>query len=260
MDINSARVEELSSLATVGREHAEAIVRARTVQQQYFRRLEDLISVSGITEDFIEVNRAHLICRPPAVSPLPARPCASLSTLSFFGSASSSPPISHGSHGQGDLFKGSPDRDEVMSLAFSVDRLFTGRCPGDEDLQRHSGGQLQTSSQHRPSGGDVDAFNNKSPSSSSANHLATAGATTANSSSSSCNVGGSSAIELAHQPQPLQPQVCGIDESSNGAAPPPPKRKSDNLATQQPHPPASKKVCVVRGRELESWLNQFDSW
>lgn len=184
MDINSARVEELSSIATVGQEHAEAIVRARTVQHQLFRRfvfktdfsdilqsygtivqfawdisycrlshyvynvydnnrstgksleclywarehlplprgtlsnmkkitdfydalsrtinpirLEDLISVSGITEDFIEVNRAHLICRsPPASSFSTARPCAPMPSLAT--STSHAPPL-----GQGDLFK-----------------------------------------------------------------------------------------------------------------------------------------------------------
>ncbi|XP_022693761.1 F-box/WD repeat-containing protein 7-like isoform X2 [Varroa jacobsoni] len=291
MDINSARVEELSSLTTVGRELAEAIVRARTVKQQSFRRLEDLISVTGITEDFIEVNRAHLICRTPAVSALSTRPCSSESALALLGSANTSPPISHGTRGQGDLLKGNPDGDEVTSLASSVDRLLTSRIASDDDSQRedHSvpGDHIQTASQHKnhrlpsttsaamedadsssnkpstslsspsclssnlPSGGGAAAFSNSGTA-----HVYTCRSTITSSANSNHTI--SNSTELS----PLQPvqQQGSADDSSNGTILPPPKRKSDNLAIQQAHPPASKKVCVVRGRELETWLNQFDSW
>ncbi|XP_003740586.1 F-box/WD repeat-containing protein 7 [Galendromus occidentalis] len=112
MDINSAQAEELASLATVGPILAVAIVKAREESRGLlFRRLEDLIRVHGITEDFVEVNRAHLVCRP---SPTPADADGALETH---------------------LRNSNLERDEVNSLASSVDRLLSDKGgPPEEDL------------------------------------------------------------------------------------------------------------------------------
>ena len=58
IDVNRASVVELMRLPGVGRKKAEAIAAHRT--RAPYRRLEDLLSVKGISPGWLEKQRPHL--------------------------------------------------------------------------------------------------------------------------------------------------------------------------------------------------------
>jgi competence protein ComEA len=73
IDLNRATVVELVRLPGVGRKKAEAIVALR--QRAPLKRVEDVLSVKGISPGWLERNRAHLtVATPPPgrVAPLPS--------------------------------------------------------------------------------------------------------------------------------------------------------------------------------------------
>jgi competence protein ComEA len=73
IDVNRASVVELMRLPGIGRKKAEAIVAHRA--RAPYRRLEDLLTVKGVSHAWLEKQRAHLVFGPgsPASSP-PVRP------------------------------------------------------------------------------------------------------------------------------------------------------------------------------------------
>ena len=73
IDLNRASVVELMRLPGVGRKKAEAMVALR--QRAPFKRLEDVLTVKGISPRWLEKNRPHLAiggATPARVAPLPA--------------------------------------------------------------------------------------------------------------------------------------------------------------------------------------------
>jgi len=72
IDVNRASVVELMRLPGVGRKRAEAIA-ARRVRAP-FRRLEDLLSVKGVSPAWLEKQRPHLTAGP--ASPVASGPAA----------------------------------------------------------------------------------------------------------------------------------------------------------------------------------------
>jgi competence protein ComEA len=67
VDVGRAGVAELMRLPGVGRKKAEAIVARRN--QAPFRRLEDLLSVKGVSRAWLEKQRSHLtLGTPPAAT------------------------------------------------------------------------------------------------------------------------------------------------------------------------------------------------
>jgi competence protein ComEA len=73
IDLNRASVVDLMRLPGVGRKKAEAIVALR--QRAPFKRLEDVLTVKGISPGWLEKNRPHLaigVATPGRVAPLPS--------------------------------------------------------------------------------------------------------------------------------------------------------------------------------------------
>jgi len=58
IDINTANVSELSTLKGIGEKKAIAIVEYR--KTNCFKNIEDIVSVKGIGEKFLEKNRTNL--------------------------------------------------------------------------------------------------------------------------------------------------------------------------------------------------------
>ncbi|MBI1750251.1 MAG: helix-hairpin-helix domain-containing protein [Acidobacteria bacterium] len=65
LDLNSATVEELQQLPTVGPTAAKAIVRFRE-KSGPFRRVEDLLAVRGFTKKRLEKIRSYITVVPPS--------------------------------------------------------------------------------------------------------------------------------------------------------------------------------------------------
>jgi len=74
IDVNRASVAELMRLPGVGRKKAEAIAAHRA--RAPYRRLEDLLSVKGVSPRWLEKHRSHLAAGPasPAASAPASRP------------------------------------------------------------------------------------------------------------------------------------------------------------------------------------------
>ena len=74
IDVNHATVVELMRLPGVGRKKAEAIVAHRA--RAPYRRVEDLLTVKGVSRGWLEKQRPHLALGPaaPAASAPSARP------------------------------------------------------------------------------------------------------------------------------------------------------------------------------------------
>ncbi len=74
IDVNRASVVELMRLPGVGRKKAEAIVAHRA--RAPYRRLEDLLTVKGVSPTWLEKQRSHLALgqAAPAGTAPPARP------------------------------------------------------------------------------------------------------------------------------------------------------------------------------------------
>jgi competence protein ComEA len=74
IDVNRASVVELMRLPGVGRKRAEAIAAHRA--RAPFRRLEDLLTVKGVSAAWLEKQRPHLAVGPasPVLPAPPARP------------------------------------------------------------------------------------------------------------------------------------------------------------------------------------------
>jgi competence ComEA-like helix-hairpin-helix protein len=64
LDLNSATIEELQSLPTVGPVAAKAIVRFRE-KSGPFRKVEDLLAVRGFTQKRLKTLRPYIIVTPP---------------------------------------------------------------------------------------------------------------------------------------------------------------------------------------------------
>ncbi len=73
IDVARASVAELMRLPNVGRKKAEAIAAARA--RTPFQRVDDLLSVKGVSPAWLERNRAHLTVSPggPARAAAPAK-------------------------------------------------------------------------------------------------------------------------------------------------------------------------------------------
>jgi len=69
LDLNTATVEELQTLPTVGPAAAKAIVRFRE-KSGPFRKVEDLLAVRGFTQKRLKTLRPYITVTPP---PIPKR-------------------------------------------------------------------------------------------------------------------------------------------------------------------------------------------
>jgi len=69
LDLNTATVEELQTLPTVGPAAANAIVRFRE-KSGPFRKVEDLLAVRGFTQKRLKTLRPYITVTPP---PIPQR-------------------------------------------------------------------------------------------------------------------------------------------------------------------------------------------
>ncbi len=69
LDLNTATVEELQQLPTVGPAAAKAIVRFRE-KSGPFRKVEDLLAVRGFTQKRLKTLRPYITVTPP---PIPQR-------------------------------------------------------------------------------------------------------------------------------------------------------------------------------------------
>ena len=67
IDLSRASVAELMRLPSVGRRKAEAIVALRA--RAPLRRVEDLLSVKGVSSAWLEKQRAHLVVSATAPAP-----------------------------------------------------------------------------------------------------------------------------------------------------------------------------------------------
>lgn len=68
LDLNTATIEELQSLPTVGPVAAQAIVRFRE-KSGPFRRVEDLLAVKGFTKKRLAKIRPYITVTPPPAKP-----------------------------------------------------------------------------------------------------------------------------------------------------------------------------------------------
>jgi len=66
LDLNSATVEELQNLPTVGPTSARAIVRFRE-KSGPFRRVEELLAVRGFTKKRLAKIRPYITVNPPSI-------------------------------------------------------------------------------------------------------------------------------------------------------------------------------------------------
>ena len=66
LDLNTATVEELQTLPTVGPAAAKAIVRFRE-RSGLFRRVEDLLAVRGFTQKRLKTLRPYITITPPPI-------------------------------------------------------------------------------------------------------------------------------------------------------------------------------------------------
>ncbi len=68
LDLNTATVEELQTLPTVGPVAAKAIVRFRE-KSGPFRKIEDLLAVRGFTQKRLKTLRPYITVTPPPIPP-----------------------------------------------------------------------------------------------------------------------------------------------------------------------------------------------
>lgn len=66
LDLNTATVEELQTLPTVGPAAAKAIVRFRE-KSGPFRKVEDLLAVRGFTQKRLKTLRPYITVTPPPI-------------------------------------------------------------------------------------------------------------------------------------------------------------------------------------------------
>jgi competence ComEA-like helix-hairpin-helix protein len=66
LDLNTATVEELQTLPTVGPAAAKAIVRFRE-KSGPFRKIEDLLAVRGFTQKRLKTLRPYITVTPPPI-------------------------------------------------------------------------------------------------------------------------------------------------------------------------------------------------
>eukprot|EP00057_Strongylocentrotus_purpuratus_P003795 XP_003727375.2 PREDICTED: F-box/WD repeat-containing protein 7 [Strongylocentrotus purpuratus] len=89
VDINSASVDELTTLLGVGRTRAEATVQHREATGG-FNSIQDLTSVPGIGSNVVDINRNRLQCRSHHDDRTPSTPSSNLRNSHSLSSSSSS--------------------------------------------------------------------------------------------------------------------------------------------------------------------------